>query len=190
MTAPLKDEKRLLYDLLAREAFSREKIVLSSGKTSDYYFDARRVTLTSQGAYLCARLILDLVKDEEFEALGGPTLGVDPLLGAINVLCFQAGSPIKTFIIRKAPKAHGKQQQVEGPLLSEGKDVVLIDDVATTGKAFLESIEVLRRMNIKVKKAVCLIDREQGAREALMSQGCELISIFTAGDFLKSSGGS
>lgn len=173
-----------LFSILKTQAFFRERIVLSSGKTSDYYIDARRVTLSSEGAYLCARVILDLIKDETFTAVGGPTLGADPLLGALNVLCHQANRPLNTFIIRKAPKAHGKQQQIEGPLLAEGDEVILIDDVATTGKAFLESIDVLQKNHVRVKKAVCLVDRQEGAREALARRGCELMAIFTAADFL------
>jgi orotate phosphoribosyltransferase len=183
----LESDRKQLFELIKKEAFFREQIVLSSGKESDYYFDARRVTLSSPGAFLCARLIRELVKGEKFAALGGPTLGADPMLGAINVLFHQEGQALKTFIIRKVPKAHGKQQQIEGPPIPEGAEVILIDDVATTGKAFLESIDVLARMNIGVKKAICIIDRQEGAREALRQKGCALIAIFTAEDFLKNS---
>ena len=171
------DRKKLLK-LLIRDAYFREKIILSSGKESDYYIDARRVTLSAEGAYLCAKLTLDLVKEETFSAIGGPTLGADPMLGAIGVVSLQAGNPVNTFIIRKAPKAHGKQQQIEGPLLKEGSKVILIDDVATTGKAFLESLEVLGRMNIRVQKAICIVDRGEGAKAALARKGCDLVPIF------------
>lgn len=178
------DKERLL-SILKKEAFFKEKITLSSGKQSDYYIDARRVTLSAEGAYLCAKIILDIVKDDSYEAIGGPTLGADPLVGAIAVVSHQANRPTKTFIIRKAPKAHGKQQQIEGPLLSDGAKVVLIDDVATTGKAFLESLEVLKRNNIKAVKAVCIVDRKEGAKEAVAKEGCELAAIFTIDQFLK-----
>jgi orotate phosphoribosyltransferase len=107
------------------------------------------------------------------------------MVGAIASLSHQAGRPINTFIIRKQPKAHGKQQQVEGPLLKEGDTVVIIDDVATTGKAFVESIEVLQKMNITIKKAICVIDRGEGAREALARYNVPLVSIFTLAEFLK-----
>jgi orotate phosphoribosyltransferase len=187
MIEKFSEDKKQLFALMKKEAFFKERIVLSSGKISDYYLDARRVTLSSQGAFLSARVIWEMIKDETFAALGGPTLGADPMLGAINVLCYQNQRPIKTFIIRKAPKAHGKQQQVEGPIIPEGSQVILIDDVATTGKAFLESIDVLRRSNIKVKKAICLVDRQEGAKEALAQQGCPLVAVFTAQEFLKTS---
>ena len=178
-------DKEKLLSILKKEAFFREKITLSSGKQSDYYIDARRVTLSAQGAYLCAKVILDAVKDDQYEAIGGPTLGADPLVGAIAVISYQANKPKKTFIIRKAPKAHGKQQQIEGPFLSDGARVVLIDDVATTGKAFLESLEVLKKTNIKAVRAVCIVDRGEGAKEALAKEGCDLVSIFKVEEFFK-----
>lgn len=172
-----KDKKRLLQ-LLIKDAYFREKIILSSGKESDYYIDARRVTLSAEGVYLCARLILDIVKDDRLDAIGGPTLGADPMLGAIGVLSLQANRPLNTFIIRKAPKPHGKQQQVEGPLLKQGSRVVLVDDVATTGKAFLESLEVLAKMNIRTEKSICIVDRGEGAKEALAQKGVPLVALF------------
>ncbi|HBR14918.1 MAG TPA: orotate phosphoribosyltransferase [Candidatus Omnitrophica bacterium] len=175
---PLQQEKQRLLQIIKKEAYFREKIILSSGKESDFYIDARRVTLKAEGVYLCARLILDLVKDDKIDAIGGPTLGADPMLGAIAVLSLQDQRPLNTFIIRKAPKPHGKQQQVEGPLLKEGSRVVLIDDVATTGKAFLQSLDVLKSMHVQAPKAICLVDRHEGAQEALARRGCELISIF------------
>ncbi len=175
---PIQQQRKELLNLLTRDAYFREKITLSSGKESDYYIDARRVTLSAEGAYLCAKMILDLVKGDTFTAIGGPTLGADPMLGAIGVLSLQAKQPVNTFIIRKAPKPHGKQQQIEGPLLKEGSKVILIDDVATTGKAFLESLEVLGKMNIQAPKAICIVDRGEGAKEALARQGCELVSVF------------
>ena len=178
-------DKEKLLSILKKEAFFREKIILSSGKESDYYIDARRVTLSAEGAYRCAKVILDIVKSDSYEAIGGPTLGADPLVGAIAVLSYQANKPTKTFIIRKAPKPHGKQQQIEGPLLSDGAKIILIDDVATTGKAFLESLEVLKKNNIKALKAVCIVDRNEGAKEALAKEGCELVSIFSINQFLK-----
>ena len=174
----IQHDKEKLLEIIKREAYFREKIILSSGKESDYYIDARRVTLKPEGAYLCAKIILDLVKGDHYDAIGGPTLGADPMIGAIGVLSFQAGTPRNTFIIRKAPKAHGKQQHMEGPLLKEGSRVILIDDVATTGKAFLESMDVLTKMNIQVVKAICIVDRREGAQEALAQKGCTLVSIF------------
>ena len=171
-------EREELRQLIIKNAYFREKIVLSSGKESDYYIDARLVTLSARGAYLCARMILDKVGADKIAAIGGPTLGADPMLGAIGVVSLQSGKPIDTFIIRKAPKPHGKQQQIEGPALKKGDCVVLIDDVATTGKAFVQSLDVLAALGIRAEKAICIVDRNEGAREAVAAKGCKLVSIF------------
>lgn len=180
----LSEDKKEFFDILYRNAFFREKIILSSGKESDYYIDARRVTLSAPGAYFGAKIILELVKGDAFDAIGGPTLGADPLVGAIASLSFQQQNPVNTFIVRKAPKAHGKQQQIEGPLLKSGAQVILIDDVATTGKAFLESLAVIKKEGFWAPKAICLVDRNEGAKEALAKEGCELVSIFNIHEFL------
>ena len=137
MQTSIDQDKSELFRLLHTQAFSRGKFILSSGKESSFYLDARLVTLSPAGAYLTGRIMLEMVKDESLDAIGGPTVGADPMVGAIASLSHQAGCPLNTFIIRKTPKAHGKQQQVEGPLLKEGGRVVIIDDVATTGKAFV-----------------------------------------------------
>ncbi len=183
-----KAERKELSELLRREAFFRERIVLSSGKESDYYFDARRVTLSARGAYLCGRRILAMITAEEVDAVGGPTLGADPFLGALAVLSVQAGRPLDTFIIRKTAKAHGRRRQVEGPDLKPGMKVILLDDVATTGKAFLQALDVLEPLDVEVVSAVCLIDRQEGAAEALAARGCPLRALFTAREFLEEDG--
>ena len=174
----IQEEREELRQIIVKDAYFKEKITLSSGKESDYYIDARRVTLSAHGAYLCARMILDVIGDDTIDAIGGPTLGADPMVGAISVLSHQVGRPVNTFIIRKTPKAHGKQQQIEGPLLEKGSRVVLIDDVATTGKAFIQSIDVLTEAGIQIHKAICIVDRQEGAREAIAQKNCELISLF------------
>lgn len=181
----MEKERQRLFTILKKDSFFLGKIILSSGKESDYYLDARRVTLNAEGAYLCAKVILDIVKDDKFDAIGGPTLGADPLVGALGVLSFEANNPLNTFIIRKAPKPHGKQQQIEGPLIPDGGTVILIDDVATTGKAFVESLDVLTKIGIRVHKCICIIDRDEGAKEAVKARGCDLVSIFKAEEFLR-----
>ncbi|MFH1359692.1 MAG: orotate phosphoribosyltransferase [Candidatus Omnitrophota bacterium] len=177
-----KDKERLL-ELLKRDAFFKEKVVLSSGKESDFYIDARRITLHPEGVYLCAKIILNMIQEDAVDAIGGPTLGADAIVGAIAVLSHEAGKPLNGFIIRKKPKAHGKQQQIEGPLLFQGARVILIDDVATSGQSLVESLEICAKMNVSVVKAICLVDRQEGAQEALAGKNCSLISIFNLSDF-------
>ena len=181
----VEQERDQLFRLLKAQAFFRGKFILSSGKTSDFYLDARLVSLSPAGAYLTAKIMLDMVKNDKVSAIGGPTLGADPMVGAIASLSHQAGKGVNTFIIRKQPKAHGKQQQIEGPALPEGGRIAIIDDVATTGKAFIESIEVLAKMKIKPVKAICIIDRGEGAREAVAKYGVPMESIFTIQEFVQ-----
>ncbi len=183
MTTTIDQDKSKLLDILKKEAFFKGRFILSSGKESNFYLDARLVTLSAPGAYLTGKIMFDMVKNDSIDAIGGPTLGADPMVGAIASLSYQVGKPIPTFIIRKTPKVHGKGQQVEGPILKEGSTVVIIDDVATTGKAFVESIEVLQKMNVKIKKAICIIDRGEGAREALLKYNVPMESIFTFDQF-------
>jgi len=176
--------KKSLHSLIGQKAFFKEKITLSSGKTSDYYIDARLITLTAEGAYLVASVILDLIKDDGFEAIGGPTIGADPVLGAIATLRYLEKKPINTFIVRKQPKEHGKKRQIEGPDIKPGSKVILIDDVATTGGSLVDAVKLLTQDNIKVLKAVVIVDRQEGAKENLAKVNCPLVSIFSAKDFL------
>ncbi len=174
-----------LLSLLKKEAFFKKKITLSSGKTSNYYLDVRKVSLTPAGVYLISQLIFDLIKDEGVSAIGGPTLGADPIVGGVCFLAHQKGVKLKGFLIRKSPKAHGQQQMIEGPGLLAQDKVVLIDDVATSGSSIVKAVEVLKAENIKIVKAIVVVDREEGAKETLQELGCPLVSLFKKSDFLE-----
>lgn len=176
--------KKRLFQLIKTQAFFKGEFTLSSGKKSNYYLDARLVTLSAEGAFLCGKLIRDLVSDKSPTAIGGPTLGADPMVGAIGAVSFLEGKPVKTFIIRKEAKGHGKGRMVEGPELTAKDNIVVIDDVATTGKAFIHSIDALALDGLKPAACVCIIDRQDGAREALAARGVELFALFTAAEFL------
>lgn len=177
------DLKKKLLFLLKEKAFKRGRFVLSSGKISNYYLDGRIITLTPEGAYLVASIILDKLKGKKIDAIGGPTLGADPIVGAIACLSHLNKSPIKTFIVRKEPKGHGRARQIEGPVIKRGSHVVLIDDVATTGKALIEAKMALKRTGIRVNRAFVIVDRCEGARENLAQAGLKLESIFSIKDF-------
>ncbi|NLE65440.1 MAG: orotate phosphoribosyltransferase [Elusimicrobia bacterium] len=178
------EQKKRLYDILKAQAFSYGDFTLSSGKKSNYYLDARLVTLSAEGAFLCGRLIHELVKDKAPTAIGGPTLGADPMVGAVGAMSFLDGRPVKTFIIRKEAKGHGKGRMIEGPALTAEDRIVVIDDVATTGKAFVHAIDALALDGLKPVVCACLIDRQDGAREALAARGVPLVSLFEAKEFL------
>ncbi|MCM8795792.1 MAG: orotate phosphoribosyltransferase [Candidatus Omnitrophica bacterium] len=174
-------KKRLLC-LLKKEALKKGKFILSSGKTSNYYLDGRVITLDAEGAYLVASIILKLIKDKKISALGGPTLGADPIVGAVAALSHIKKIPLKTFIVRKLAKKHGMRRKIEGPALKKGSKVILVDDVATTGKSLLEAKAALEELGVKVKRAIVMVDRGEGAQEALKRVGCRLDAIFTLND--------
>ncbi len=178
----LKELKDKLLGLLKKEALQKGNFVLSSGKTSNYYLDARIITLTPEGAFLVASIILYSLKGEDINAIGGPTLGADPILGAVAALSHINHTPIKTFIVRKNAKEHGTQRQIEGPALNRGEKAVLVDDVATTGKALIEAKEALDKLGVKVDRAIVIVDREEGAAENLSKAGLKLEPIFRIKD--------
>jgi len=179
----LPELKQRLLSLLNKEALKRGEFVLSSGKKSNYYLDGRIITLTPEGAYLVASIMLDFVKGMGIDAIGGPTLGADPIVGALAVLSHINGTAIKTFIVRKSAKTHGAARQIEGPALEKGAKVVLVDDVATTGQALIEAKQALEREGVVVQEAIVVVDRQEGALENLARAGLKLRSIFTVADF-------
>lgn len=175
--------KERLLALLKKEALKKGNFVLSSGKTSNYYLDGRLITLAPEGAYLAAGIILEMIKDKkDITAVGGPTLGADPIVGSLACLSYLEETPLKTFIVRKAAKEHGTKQQIEGPVLEKGSKVILVDDVATTGKALVEAKEALDRAGILAEEAIVIVDRDEGARQNLSKAGLKLTAIFKKED--------
>ena len=175
--------KSRLCELLQVEALKRGHFLLSCGKVSNYYLDGRVITLNPEGAYLVASIILDLVEGEKIAAIGGPTLGADPIVGAIAALSHLRKRPIKTFIVRKSIKGHGMKRQIEGPGLKKKARVILVDDVATTGQALIEAKAALDSAGILADKAIVIVDRCEGAKANLRKAGLKLESIFTTKDF-------
>ena len=175
--------KNKLFSLLNKEALKKGEFILSSGKASNYYLDGRVITLTPEGAYLTASIILEMVKGRDIAAIGGPTLGADPIVGAVAVLSYIKQIPIKTFIIRKSVKEHGSQRQIEGPALEKNAKVILVDDVATTGKALIEAKAALDKAGILSDTAIVIVDRLEGAKDNLAKAGLKLESIFTIKEF-------
>lgn len=183
MAEQLRELKTRLLALLKKEALKTGNFVLSSGKTSSYYLDGRIITLTPEGAYLAASIILEMIKDSKIDAVGGPTLGADPIAGALAALSHIQKIPVKAFIVRKAAKEHGTARQIEGPALKEGNKVILVDDVATTGKSLVEAKEALEKIGVKVLRTIVIVDRGEGASQNLANAGLKLESIFTIKDF-------
>ncbi|MCM8827275.1 MAG: orotate phosphoribosyltransferase [Candidatus Omnitrophica bacterium] len=174
-----------LLKILKKEALFKEKIKLSSGKISNFYIDVRRVSLSSQGIYLISQIIWDMIKKDNPTAIGGPTLGADPIVAGVCFLANQKGKNLKGFIVRKEPKKHGRQNLIEGKELSKKDRIILVDDVATTGSSLINAISVFYEYKLKVLKAIVVVDREEGAKESLEKLKCPLDHIFTKRDFLE-----
>lgn len=181
-----KNKKRLL-ELFKKTAFCQGEVTLSSEKKSSYYIDAKQVTLMPEGLTLIGRVILDMLKDEEFDAIGGLTIGADPIVAAVGVVSYLANKPVQTFIVRKEPKKHGLQKNIEGPVLKPNSKVVIVDDVMTSGSSALKAIAAAQQAQCRVVKVLALVDRLEGARENLARSNYELISIFTKDDFTSES---
>lgn len=177
-------EKQQLLSLLKKEAFLKKRVKLSSGKISNFYIDVRKVSLSPKGVYLISHLVFGLIKNKSIQAIGGPTLGADPIVSGVCFLAHKNKRKLKGFLIRKSPKKHGSQKLIEGQILFPKDKVIIVDDVATSGSSLIKAIDVLRSMQIKVIKAVVVVDREEGAKENLLRLGCPLVSLFIKTDFL------
>jgi orotate phosphoribosyltransferase len=158
--------------------------VLTSGRTSTYYIDAKMTTLDPRGANLTARLILDILKEYEVDAIGGYTLGADPIVSAVAALSAETERPIPAFIVRKEPKKHGERKMIEGPF-DPGWKVAVVDDVVTTGGSTLKACQAVEEEGGTVALAITLVDRQEGGRENLEAKGYTFISLITRDELLE-----
>ncbi len=177
-----KDKKQLLA-ILKKLSFKKKRVVLASGKTSNYYFDGRISSLSHQGSYLMGKIILSMIKNDKITAIGGLTLGADPIIGATIALSCKTSKPLNGFIIRKNEKKHGMQNLIEGPELKKSSKVLIIDDVVTTGSSTIQAIEAVKKTGCKISRVIAIVDRCEGAAENIEKAGCKLESIFTIDDF-------
>jgi orotate phosphoribosyltransferase len=175
-------ERKRLMQLLVSHSLHLKPVTLSSGKTSNYYFDGKMVATHPEGMPLIAEAIRDLIGDTQIDAVGGPIIGAVPILGALSGRGY-----FRTFFIRKEPKSHGLSKWIEGQLSAQDKRVIIIDDVATTGGSILRAINNVKEQfpQIEVIKVIVLVDREEGAKENLEKQGYVLESVFLGSNLLK-----
>jgi orotate phosphoribosyltransferase len=175
-----------LLELLATNSFRLGEFTLSSGGKSDYYIDCRTTTLHAKGAELTGRVFLDLMQQQGWgaKAVGGLTMGADPIVVATSVISSQAGAPIHGFLVRKAEKAHGMGRRVEG-FQEKGAPVVIVDDVCTTGSSTIQAIEAAREFGFNIAGVACLVERlEAGGRPAVekAADPAPFLSVFTSND--------
>lgn len=163
-------DRALLLALVKKLAVVHGRVTLASGREADYYVDLRRVSLDGQAAPLVGRVLRDLVADWEFEAVGGLTMGADPVATAMLHAAAVAGGSLDAFVVRKTGKAHGLQRQIEGPDVA-GRRVLAVEDTSTTGGSVLAAVEALREAGADVVGVAVIVDRDTGAREAIEEQG-------------------
>jgi len=157
------------------------RVTLASGREADYYVDLRRVTLHHEGAPLVGRVLLDLVSDWDFAAVGGLTMGADPVAVAMLHAGEGAGRVLDAFVVRKQGKSHGLQRRVEGPSV-RGRRVLAVEDTSTTGGSVLTAVEALREEGAHVVGVAVIADRGTGAREAIEAQGLPYRAAFGLAD--------
>ena len=179
-------ERNRLLELLTQLAYEKRKVVLSSGRESDFYIDTKQATLSAEGHYLVGRLVLAearaLVSD--LQGVGGLTMGADPIASAVSLTSFLAGQPVPAFYVRKEPKGHGTNQWVEGKKgLPASARVCVLEDVVTTGASTLKAVERVRSEGFRVLGVVALVDREEGGRGAVEGAGVALRVLFRRSDF-------
>ncbi|MCA8935066.1 MAG: orotate phosphoribosyltransferase [Planctomycetes bacterium] len=168
---------------LVKSTVAEGTVTLASGATSDFYIDGRQTTLDSRGLHLTANLMWQRIKEWNVTAVGGPTMGADPIVGGILMAAAAEGVHLKGFLIRKEAKAHGMQRWVEGPDLNDGERVVIIEDVVTSGGSAIKAINGMKtQYNPEVVRVLCLVDRQAGATEKLKEAGYEYEALFTRKD--------
>jgi orotate phosphoribosyltransferase len=180
------DRARLL-ELLRTLSFERRKVILASGRESDFYVDCKRTALTAEGHVLVGRVLFEKVRGIRplVRGVGGLTLGADPIASAIALTSFLEGEPVDAFIVRKEPKGHGTGQWIEGrKTIPDGSRVVVIEDVVTTGGSALKAIERCRAEKLEPVACVALVDRLEGGREAIEAERVPLHAVFTRKDFI------
>lgn len=166
-----------LKKIIKENAIFRGDFTLSSGLKTNYYFDGRVVTLSPKGAYLVGKRIFDLITDLKIDAIGGPSLGADPIVTAVALISHLERKPIPAFIIREKTKRHGTQKEIEGNLPKGGR-VAIVDDALTTGSSILRAIKAVEKQGCQVVKIIVLVDRQQGGSEGLRKLGYNLTAIF------------
>ncbi len=172
MTTTPRDDRQTLIEQVRDKAVVHGRVTLSSGAEADYYVDMRRITLDGHASPLVGRVMRDLVRDLDFEAVGGLTLGADPVATAMLHAAAADGQVLDAFVVRKEGKAHGLQRRIEGAPV-EGRRVLAVEDTSTTGGSALEAVRALRDAGAEVVAVAVIVDRDTGAAEKVEEAGLE-----------------
>lgn len=182
----MSDDRSQFLEILKAKSYEKRKVVLSSGRESDFYIDCKQSTLDAVGSVLCGRIFCEALESgERPEAVGGITLGADPIVTAVSLTSALRGWPIPAFIIRKEPKKHGTAQWIEGVKnLREGMRIAILEDVVTTGASTLRAIERAQESGLVVCRVLCIVDREEGGAEMVATEkGFVIEPMFRRSEF-------
>jgi orotate phosphoribosyltransferase len=178
-----------LLELLTQRSFARKRVVLASGKESDFFVDCKQTVLTAEGHALVGAAMfdaLDALPAPRAEAVAGVELGGCPLASAVSLVSFQRGAPLDAVYVRKDAKDHGSRRDIEGnTTLRAGARVAILEDVVTTGGSTLKAAAKLRDAGYVVAGVVALVDRLEGGREAIVAAGMPLVALYTRQDFMR-----
>jgi orotate phosphoribosyltransferase len=183
----IKETKNKLKEILREESLFEGDFLLASGKRSNYYLDTRLTSLSPKGLYLISVLIWDIIskKDTQIHGVAGPSIGADPIISGVSFFSQIMGNPLKAGLIRKENKAHGTAKLVEGPI-KRGENVVLLEDVVTSGGSSLKALYALREHGCKVDELICLVLRDENGKALLENEGgIKVTALFTAEELLK-----
>jgi orotate phosphoribosyltransferase len=174
-------DKQALIDLVREKALKFGEFTLASGKKANFYLDGKQITLDSIGAKMIAEGMLDLIGEPLPKAVGGMAIGADPITAAIITIAGVRGLPLKGILVRKEAKGHGTERYIEGPV-SPGDDVVIVEDVVTTGGSSLLAIDRVEAFGLKVTHVIAIIDRLAGGGQAFHDRGYKFSSLLTIRD--------
>jgi len=174
----MSDARTRLLQLLRERAYQEGTFALSSGRESTFYIDSKVVTLAPEGILLVGEVFFDIIQPYAVDAVGGLTLGADPIVTAIAAHSMHRGAPIPAFIVRKEAKSHGTRKWIEGPPLPPTAQVAIVDDVLTSGASALKAADAVREEGGRVAVIVGLLDREEGARARIEAAGYPFQSVF------------
>jgi orotate phosphoribosyltransferase len=180
------NDRERLKQIILELSYEKRLVTLASGRESDFYFDGKQTTLHAEGGFLVGKLFYQAIKDlDRVEAVGGITLGADPIATATSIAAYLDGRSMHAFIIRKEPKGHGTGQWLEGRKnLPPGTRVIIVEDVVTTGGSSMKAVQRAEEEGLKVLGIVTLVDREEGGRENIEAAGYWLRTIFTKSELV------
>ncbi len=180
------DDRKRAFEIIKAKSFVLGDIILSSGEKSDHYFDMKPAMFDPEGVNILCRLILSRIAHLNVDYIGGLEMGAVPLIAPLAMISGEQGRPIPGFFVRKAPKEHGTRKLIEGVVDLIGKNIVVVDDVTTTGQSAMKAINELKAAGAIIKLVLSVVDRQSGASEFYAKEGIPFQSLFTASDFLDS----